>query len=159
MNNQIPIFKRPMVWVSIAVIYMWLFSLSIFIASIGPPLVIAKIVIAKNVMSLTAINNAFLLYVQEASNKLNVKYNFILFSLVLNVLLFLPTVIIGIFVLRKHLWARNGFLGLLMIFLISPFALVIFTSESIFGIFNLTQLPLIVFIFLFTRNQIKCIFT
>jgi hypothetical protein len=154
-----PILKRPMVWVSIAVIYMWLFSLSMFIASIGPPLVMAKIVTGENAMSVTAINNAFLLYVQEASSKLNIKYNFLLFSLALNVLLFLPTVIISIFVLRKHSWAMNGLLALLIIFLIYPFALAIFTSESFWGIFNLNQLFLLAFIFLFTREEIRCIFT
>jgi hypothetical protein len=159
MKTKMPMFKRPMVWVSFAVIYMWLYSLSIFVASVGPPLVMANIVTGKDAISLAALNNAFLHYVQEASSKLNVKYNYILFSLVLNVLLFLPTVIIGIFVLRKYLWARNGFLILLSIFLIYPFALVIFTSESILGIVNLSQLPLFAFIFLFTREEIKCIFT
>ena len=153
------IFKKPMLWLIVAVIYAWLFSVSTFIAAIGPPLIIAKITNTHNSISVSDMTKAFLKYAQEGATELKVQYNYFLFSLILHVLLFIPTLIIGIFVLRKKMWARNSLIALLSIFLIFPFALAIITSEFTIDTFNLSRLPFLAFILLLTRKEIKSVFT
>ncbi len=148
-----------MVWVSVAVVYLWLFSASMFLASIGPPVVMAKIATTQETISLQDLKKAVSVYAQEASNKLNIDYNYVLLSLAANVLLFLPTLFIGLFALRKRLWARKSLIALLAVFLVYPFTLALFTSVPLFSVINFNQLPLLAFIILLTRDEIKCVFT
>ncbi len=148
-----------MIWLVISVIYIWLYSIGVFFAAIGPPLIIAKITTNKdNQISMTAIENSLVRYAQDGSKTLNVKYSYFLYLLLLNIILMLPSVVVGAFALRKKLWARNGLIGLLTLYLLCPFVIAIVTSEYK-GIININTLPFIAIIFLLTRRQIESIFT
>ncbi len=148
-----------MFWIILSVLYVWLFSASIFIASIGPPIVMAMIVNTNNSISLADLTKSFLYYAQEGSNKLNVKYDYFLYSLIIAVILFIPTLIVGAFVLRRKLWARNALIGLLIVFILYPIILTVITSGFSTNIFSINMLVFLSIIFLLTRKNIESIFT
>ena len=87
-----------MFWIIVSVLYVWLFAVSIFIASIGPTIVMAMI---DQYISFADLTKSFLYYAQEGSNKLNFEYDYVFYSLLIDMILFIPTSIIGTFVLRK----------------------------------------------------------
>lgn len=149
-----------MIWLVISVIYIWLYSIGIFIAAIGPPLIFAEITTSKgNQISMTAIGKGVVLYAQEGSKKLNVNYNYFLYSLFLNIILVLPSIVVGTFALRRKLWARNGLIVLLTLYLICPIIIARVTSEYNLDILNINRLPFVAIIFLLTRKTIEKIFT
>ena len=142
-----------------AVLYVWLFSASIFIASIGPPIVMTMIVNTDSSRLISDFSKSFLYYAQEGSKKVNVEYDYFFYSLILSILLFIPTSIVVGFVLRKKIWARNAFIGLLVVFISYPIIFAVITSGFSTNIFSINMLVFLSIIFLFTRKNIESIFT
>ena len=146
-----------MIIIAVSVAYIWLFTLSTFVASFGPPLVIAKIADTDKSISFNDLKESFFIYAQEASKKLNVKCKYLLYSLLMNVVVFLPTLIIGIFLLRKKRWARNAMIWILFILLIYPIAISAITSEFSGRILNFNMLIFPGIIYLLKRKNIESI--
>lgn len=155
MNNKKKILERPMIIIAVSVAYIWLFTLSTFVASVGPPMVIAKIADTDKSMSFSDLKESFLIYAQESSKKLNLSYDFLLYSLLWNMMIFIPTLIIGFFLLRKKRWARNAMIGLLIILLLYPIAISTITSGFSSRILNFNMLIFPGIIYLLKRKNIE----
>lgn len=153
------IIKRPKLWIIISLIYIWLYSIGVFIAAVGPPLIIANVLTNKNdKISMQKIEKGFVLYAQEASKTLNVKYSCFLYTLFLNIILMLPTLAMGIFTLQKKLCAKNGLIGLLLLYILCPILIALVTSEYN-AIINFNTLSFIPIIIILTRKTIDQSFT
>lgn len=146
-----------MVIIAVSVAYIWLFTLSTFVASVGPPMVIAKIADTDKSISFNDLKESFLIYAQESSNKLNLSYDFLLYSLLWNVIIFVPTLFIGFFLLRKYRWARNAMIGLLIILILYPIAISLITSEFSRRMLNFNMLIFPGLIYLLKRKSIESI--
>lgn len=144
-----------MVIIAVSVAYLWLFTLSTFVASVGPPIVIAKIADTDKSMSFNDLKEAFLIYAQEASKTMNLSYDFLFYSLLWNMMIFIPTLIIGFFLLRKKRWARNAMIGLLILLLLYPIAISAITSEFSGRILNFNMLIFPGIIYLLKKKYIE----
>lgn len=159
MTNFLDFFKKPIVWIYISVIYIWLFAISILVATLGPTFVVAKIADNDNSISFTELKTAFLTYIQEAAKMLNYDYNYVLYSYISNVLIYTPALIIGFFVLRKKMWAMNIFIALIITYLLQPVVISALTSGLSFNILSLNTIIYSGMIYLLTRRSSKAIFT
>jgi len=150
--------KKPYVWIFASVVYVWLLALSKLIATLGPPFVISLIVHTKNSFWLSDFGQAFLFYAQEAASKLGYKYEYVLYSLFANILILIPAIVIGFFVLRKRLWARNTIVVFVIAYLLQPLAIGLLTSESILGILSLNTIILGAILYLLLRKSSERVF-
>jgi hypothetical protein len=150
--------KKPYVWIFASVVYVWLLGLGKLIATLGPPFVILLIAHTKNSFWLSDFRKAFLFYAQEVANKLGYKYEYVFYSLLANILIFIPAVVIGFFVLRKKLWARNTFIGLVLSYIVHPIAIGLLSSESILGILSLNSIIFAAILCLLLRKSTKKVF-
>ena len=146
-----------MVIIAVSVACIWLFTLSTFVASVGPPMVIAKIADTDKSMSFNDLKESFLIYAQEASKTMNLSFNFLLYSLLWNMMIIIPTLIIGFFLLKKKRWARNAMIGLLIIILLYPIVISTITSEFSSRILNFNMLIFPGIIYLLKRKRIESI--
>ena len=103
-------------------------------------MVIATVVDADNSISLTEFYQAFFAYAEEGAKRLNLKYKYVLLLMLQNVVIFMPTLVIGLFVLRKKRWARNIMIGLLVVLAFYPLVVGAFTSELNVKILNFDEL-------------------
>ncbi len=105
--------------------------MSMLIATLGPPYVIARIARAKDSSLLTSFKESFQLYAKEAAGTLNVSNGVILYMLIINVVIFSVAILVGFFVLRKRMWARNIMILLMLILILRTPILQIVASGSV----------------------------
>ena len=147
MSRMLDAIKKPNVLIFASVGYVWLIGSGKLIATLGPPFVISKITNTKNVLSISGTVNAFQIYAHEAANKLGYTYKFVLYSLITNVGIFIPTIIVGFYVLRKKLWARNYFIGIVLVLIFQSLVIGCLTSQmnlSIVSLLNTINLDSII---------------
>jgi hypothetical protein len=161
MTRMFDAIKKPYVWIFASVVYIWLLGLSKLIATLGPPFVISIIAHTKNSFWLSDLGKAFPFYAQEVANKLGYKYEYVLYSFIANVLIFIPAIVVGLFVLRKKLWARNTIILLVIVYIVHPLGIGLLTSQSNFSIsaiFNLLRfntIILVAIIYVLMRKSTK----
>ncbi len=158
MSNFLDFFRKPIVWIYISVIYICFFAISILIATVGPPFVIAKISDTDSSLSFTELKKAFLTYAQEGAKRLDYNYEYVLYSIISNIIVYSPALIVGFFVLRKKMWARNAMIVLIIVFLFQPVIIRVVTTGLTIDIFNINTLIYIGMIFFLTRKKTKAIF-
>ncbi len=162
MLNFLSFFKKPIVWIYILVVYIWILAISVLFVVLSPTFIVAKIADNDDSISFTELKTAFLTYTQEAANRLNLDYNFVLYSYISNVLIFTSALIIGFFVLRKKMWARNAIIALIIIILVYPLVFYILFLGRLPDIFNLktffSTLIWLGMIYFLTRKNTKTIF-
>lgn len=150
--------KKPYVWIFASVVYIWLLGLVKLFATLGPIYVISAIAHTKNSLWISDIGKAFQFYAQEAANQLGYTYNYVLYSLLANILILIPAMVIGFFVLRKKLWARNTMIVIIFVYIIQIIAIGLLTSESKFGISSILSLNTIILVaitYVLTRRSTK----
>jgi hypothetical protein len=158
MTRMLDAIKKPNVWIFASVVYIWLLGLTKLIATLGPSYVISRITGTNNFFSISGIEKAFLIYAQEAANKLGYKYEYVLYSFIANVLIFIPAMVVGFFVLRKKLWARNTIIFLVIVYIVHPLGIGLLTSQSNFSILSLNTIILIAMIYVLMRKSTKKVF-
>ncbi len=99
-SAKVSILKRPIVWVYLSVIYIWVIAISVLIATLGPPYVLSLVVHPKNLSSFSYFIESFPLYVQEATKELNISANIFMYSFFSNIIVFPIAISIGFFVLK-----------------------------------------------------------
>lgn len=160
MANIVQVIRKPIIWLYVSVIYIWIFIIFKFIASVGPPFVIAKIADTDDSLSLAELKKAFMIYIHEASEKIDISSQFILYSMLSNIILIAPVLIIGFFVLKKKLWARNSFIILLIFFMLLPILISLasgaFPSATV--VLNYDTAIYLLIIFFLTRKSTKELF-
>lgn len=158
MNTMFNVIKKPYVWIFVSVVYVWLLGLSKLIATLGPPFVISIIAHTKNSFWLSDFGKAFPFYAQEVANKLGYKYEYVLYSLLANIFILIPAMVMGFFVLRKKLWARNTFIGLVLSYIVHLIGIGLLASESILGTLSLNSIILAAILCLLVRKSTKRVF-
>ena len=78
MANLINVIRKPIIWVYISVIYIWFYFISKFIASVGPPFIVAKIADTDNSISFSEFKKAFLTYAQKGSEEVGINTQYVL---------------------------------------------------------------------------------
>jgi hypothetical protein len=148
--------RKPKTWFIVSVVYIWLFGLGKLFATIGPPYTISRI--ADKSFSFTGMVKAFLLYAQEAATSLGCKYEYVVYVLIMNVLIFVPVIILGFFILRRKLWALNASIILLVVYIANSVGLGLVLSKSLFDVVTLDIAILFVIVIFFMNKSTKAIF-
>ena len=138
--------KKPYVWILASVVYIWLLGLVKLFATLGPMYVISTIAHTKNSFWISDVRKAFIFYAQEVAKQLGYKYEYVLYSLLANILILVPAMVIGFFVLGKKIWARNTMIVLIFLYIIQIIAIGLLTSESKFSIPSILRLNTIILV-------------
>jgi len=136
--------KKPYVWIFASVVYIWLLGLIKVFAALGPTYVISTIAHTKNSLWISDVGKAFIFYAQEVAKQLGYKYEYVLYSLLANVLILVPAMVIGFFVLRKKIWARNTIIALIFAYIVQIIAIGLLTSEPKFSVISILSLNTII---------------
>ena len=131
MAHFINTLKKPIVWIYFSVIYIWLLSLSVLVATLGPPYVLVRIARPKNTSLITDFIESFHSYVKETARTLNVSDNIVWYSFFSNIVIFPLAILTGFFVVKKKMWARNFMIVLLLILILRPLILQIVASGAV----------------------------
>ena len=162
MSRFIDKLKKPIVWLYFSVIYIWLLSISVLVATLGPPFVLSLIAHPKNSSSFSYFIESFSLYVQEVTKELNVSADVFMYSFFSNIIVFPIALVVGFFVLKKKLWARNIMIFLVLLLILQPIILGVIArgSFSDFLDFETITEPVFFFIIIYvlTRKSVKEIF-
>jgi len=150
--------KKPYVWIFASVVYIWLLGLSKLFATLGPPYVFSKGFSTSMQFSVSGLGKAFLFYAQEAAKGLGYNYEYVLYCFIANILILIPAIVVGVFVLRKKLWARNTIIVLVVLYIVHPIGIGLLTSESILGILSLDSMILAAILYLLVRKSTKEVF-
>jgi len=70
-----------------------------------------------------------------------------------NIIILMPALVIGFFVLRKNIWAKNALILLLIFLIFMPTLLSALASELSLNILNTDTLIYLAMIYLFTRKS------
>src|SRR4030042_2284793 len=95
--------RKPYVFIFSSVVYIWLLGLSKLFATLGPPYVFSKGFSTSMQFSVSGLGKAFLFYAQEAAKGLGYNYEYVLYCFIANILILIPAIVVGVFVLRKKL--------------------------------------------------------
>ncbi|HAM50573.1 MAG TPA: hypothetical protein DCP92_07690 [Nitrospiraceae bacterium] len=150
--------KKPYVWIFASVVYIWLLGLIKLFATIGPAYVILRIAHTKNSFWITDIGKAFLFYAQEVSKQWGYRYEYVLYSFLANILIFIPAMVLGFFVIRKKLWARNTIIVLVSVYIVYTIPFGLLTSTWKFTILSLNKIILLAIIYVLMRKSSKEVF-
>jgi hypothetical protein len=154
--------KKPIVWIYLSVAYIWLLSISVLVATLGPPYLLALMVRRKNSSLFSAFIDSFHLYVNETAGALHVTNDFVWYLFILNIVKFPLAILLGFFVVKKKMWARNFMIFLLLFLILEPLILWIAVSGSALH-FSLgaTIEPtiLLLIIFVLTRKSTADVFS
>ena len=162
MVRFIDVLKKPILWIYFSVIYIWLLSISVIFATLGPPYVLARLVRPKNSSLFTAFIESFHLYVREAARMLNVSDNIVWYSFFSNIVIFTVAIFIGFFIIKKKMWARNFMIVLLLILILQPLILQIIAKGSILNLQSdviIESTIFLVIIFVLTRKSAVAVFS
>lgn len=155
MNKFNEFIHKPVVWIYISIIYIWFYITAKVLASLAPLFLISKIADTDNSLSFLELKKAFLIYVQEGANEAGINTQYFLYSIVTNIIILIPILVVGILILRKKLWARNVLIVLLILLIFMPSLLSAFTSEVSLNILNYDTLIYLAIIYMFTRKSTK----
>lgn len=158
MTKMFDAIKKPYVWIFASVVYIWLLGLSKLFATLGPPYVFSKGFSTSMQFSVSGLGKAFLFYAQEAAKGLGYNYEYVLYCFIANILILIPAIVVGVFVLRKKLWARNTIIVLVVLYIVHPIGIGLLTSESILGILSLDSMILAAILYLLVRKSTKEVF-
>ena len=147
--------KRPYVWIFASVVYIWLLGLSKLFATLGPPYVFSNGFSTNMRFSISGLGQAFLFYAQEGAKALGLKYEYVLYCLIANILILIPVIVVGFFVLRKKMWARNTLIFLVIAYVVCPVWIGLLTSESKLTILSLNTVILVAIIYVLLRRSTK----
>jgi len=154
--------KKPIAWIYFSVIYIWLLSISVLVATLGPPYVLSLLVHPKNSSSFSYFIESFPLYVQEATKELNISVNIFMYSFFSNIIVFPIAILVGIFVLKKKLWARNSMIFIILLLILQPIIVGVIAGDSPIDFLDLGTIiePIffLVIIYILTRKSVKEIF-
>ena len=109
--------------------------------------------------SVSGLGKAFLFYAQEVAKVLDYKYEYVLYCFIANILILIPAIAVGFFVLRKKIWARNTLIFLVVAYVVYPLAIGLLTSESKFTILSLNTIILVAIIYVLMRRPTKEVFS
>jgi len=154
--------KKPIVWIYFSVIYIWLLSISVLVATLVPPFVLSLIAHPKNSSPFSYFIESFPLYIQTATKELNVSADVFMYSFFSNIILFPIALVVGFFVLKKKLWTRNIMIFLILLLILQPIILGIIAEASFSDFLDLEAItePIFFFIIIYvlTRKSVKEIF-
>ncbi len=147
--------KNPKLWIYSSVIYIWFLSIAKLFASLGPVFVIARIGRADNSLSFLDLKRAFLTYVTEAASRLSYNPEYVQYSLLSNVILYAPTLVVGFFVVKKRRWARKALLFMIALIFLQPLIGVITSDIGLGAFLGIDSIVLLLLIYFFTRRATK----
>jgi len=158
-TNFINYLKKPTLWIYISVIYIWILAIGKLIASLGPPYIIAQIVKTDNSVSFQELKQSFLIYISEVAKKLHYTPEYVQYSLLSNVILYAPTLVIGFFVIKKRFWARNVLLFMIALIILKPLIGIMTSDITLSAFLSVDTIILLLMIYFFTRRATKEAFT
>ena len=135
---------------------LWLVKI---FATLGPTFVIPRIVHKENSFWISDIGKTFQSYAQEVAKRLGCSYEYVLYNFLANIFIFAPAIILGLFVLRKKLWALSTTAILLVAYIILRGILSIWFLGSLTGALGVNYVILIVIVSLFTKKTTKALFS
>ncbi len=147
--------KRPYVWIFASVVYIWLLGLSKLFATLGPPYVFSKGFSTSMQFSVSGLGKAFLFYAQEVAKVLGYKYEYVLYCFIANIVILIPAIVVGFFVLRRKMWARNTLIFLVVAYVVYPLGIGLLTSESKFTILSFNTVILVAIIYVLMRRPLR----
>jgi hypothetical protein len=154
--------KKPIILVYFAVIYIWLLSICILVATIGPPIVVSLIARRKNSPLFFNFTETLPLYLQTAKEELNISAEVLTYVFASNIVIFSMALVIGFFILKKKLWARNTMIFLVLFLILQPIILVVITGASYSDFLNIEAIAepifFLIVIYILTRKSVKEIF-
>lgn len=121
----------------------------------GPPYVFASAFSTSMQFSVSGLGKAFLFYAQEVTKALGYKYEYVLYCFIANILILIPAIVVGFFVLRKKMWARNTLILLVIAYVVYPLGIGLLTSESKFTILSLNTIILVVIVYVLMRRPAR----
>ena len=127
-------------------------------ASLGPPYIMLQVTNVDERLTVDEIVEAVNLYCQEGAEHLGISQKILKNSIVFNVLVSIPTIIIGFFVLRKKMWARKLFIFLLTIFILQPVIVDPYNFKSTFRVLKIDTIFYLMLIWFFQRKSTIDIF-
>lgn len=161
-SAKVSILRRPIVWVYLSVIYIWVLAISVLIATLGPPYVLSLVTHPKNSSSFSYFIESFPLYVQEATKELNISANIFMYSFFSNIIIFPIAILVGFFVLKKKLWARNSMIFIILLLILQPIIVGVITGGSFINFLDFETITepifFLIIIYILTRKSVKEIF-
>ncbi len=158
MTRILDIIRKPYIWIFISVVYIWLLAFSKLFATLGPPYVFSKGFSTTMHFSLSSLTEAFLFYAQEVAKLSGYKYEYVLYCFIANIVILIPAIVVGFFVLRKKMWARNTLISLIIAYVMYPLGIALLTSESKFIILTMNAIILVAIIYVLMRSPSKKVF-
>ena len=152
------VFNKRIFWTYLIVIFISLLIIMRVFASLAPAFIIMEIANVDEQITFDELIESVHLYAQEGAKNLGIKQktaeNYILF----NVLISIPTLVIGFFVVRKKEWARKLFIFLLLILMLQPLIVDFYNSKSILRVLNSNTIIFLIIILFFQRKSTIDIF-
>jgi hypothetical protein len=146
------------VFIYIIVGYCWILAVGNFTATLGPVCVLDQVLNPNSPFSVPSIRKAFVMYSQEAAKELGCHSEVVLYSMAMNILIFVPAFVVGVFVLRWKLWARNALIFIIALYFMDKLGISLLSSEPDYISVVLHTMILLGMVYFLTRESTKELF-